>query len=268
MSARILVIEDNAANLELMTYLLGAFGHTVTSACDGEDGLRMATRDKPDLIVCDVHLPKMGGYEVVRQLKADLTCRSIPTVAVTALAMVGDRDRVLEAGFDGYLAKPIDPETFVSQIEAYLGSNRAPATPVRANDSMVELSRPSPNPATVLVVDNAQASLLLARGILEPFGYRVIEASTPREGLGKASQSLPDLILTDICMSEGDGYEFIQRVKADARLAKIPFVFITSSMMEEDRARGLSLGAVRFLRRPIEPENLLAEIESCLREAR
>jgi CheY-like chemotaxis protein len=120
--SRILVIEDNAANLELMVYLLSAFGHTVLSAVDGEQGLARALAERPDLVLCDIHMPKMDGYEVARRLKMDPDCRTIPMVAVTASAMVGDRGRVLKAGFDGYLAKPIDPETFVEQIERFLGA--------------------------------------------------------------------------------------------------------------------------------------------------
>jgi CheY-like chemotaxis protein len=120
MCARILVIEDNTANLDLMVYLIGAFGHIAVSARDGEEGLRAAAEMKPDLILCDVDLPKLDGYEVVRRLKSDPDCRSIPAVAVTALAMVGDRDRVLLAGFDGYLPKPIDPEALVQQINGFV----------------------------------------------------------------------------------------------------------------------------------------------------
>jgi CheY-like chemotaxis protein len=120
MGARILVIEDNTANLDLMVYLLGAFGHIAVSARDGEEGLRAAAQVKPDLILCDIHLPKMDGYELVRRLKNDPNCCSIPIVAVTALAMVGDRDHVLRAGFDGYLPKPIDPEALVQQINGFV----------------------------------------------------------------------------------------------------------------------------------------------------
>jgi CheY-like chemotaxis protein len=120
--SRILIIEDNPANLELMAYLLSAFGHTTLSASDGEAGLAKAIAEHPDLIICDVLLPKVDGYEVARRLKMHPVCRTIPTVAVTALAMVGDRDRVLEAGFDGYLNKPIDPEAFVAEIESFLGA--------------------------------------------------------------------------------------------------------------------------------------------------
>src|SRR5437660_1050475 len=100
MAARILVIEDNKANLDLMTYLLQAFGHTPLTAQDGEEGLEAVRREVPDLIICDVQLPKMDGYEVARWLKSHPTLRTIPLVAVTALAMVGDRDKMLTAGFD------------------------------------------------------------------------------------------------------------------------------------------------------------------------
>src|ERR1700677_2244733 len=101
MGARILIIEDTEANLELMTYLLQSFGHKVRSATDGVMGLECARFDAPDLIICDIHLPKMDGYEVAHSLKSDLRLSCIPLVAVTALAMVGDRERILAAGFDG-----------------------------------------------------------------------------------------------------------------------------------------------------------------------
>ena len=89
----------------------------------------MPLRECPDLIVCDVQLPDIEGFEVARWLKSHPELRAIPLVAVTALAMVGDRDRVLAAGFDGYLAKPIDPETFVRQIEGFLPLERRAAAP-------------------------------------------------------------------------------------------------------------------------------------------
>jgi CheY-like chemotaxis protein len=120
MSYRILIIEDNPTNLELMTYLLRAFGHTTLAASDGEEGLEIARHESLDLIICDIQLPKLDGCAFARQLKCHPALRTIPLVAVTALAMVGDRDRVLEAGFDGYLAKPIAPRTFMSQIESFL----------------------------------------------------------------------------------------------------------------------------------------------------
>jgi CheY-like chemotaxis protein len=118
--ARILVVEDNGANRALMVYLLKAFGYKTFEAVDGKRGLDIARNERPELIICDVHLPKLDGYGVVDQLKRDVALRDIPVVAVTALAMVGDRIKILAAGFDGYISKPIEPETFVAQVGAFL----------------------------------------------------------------------------------------------------------------------------------------------------
>src|SRR5438067_910127 len=123
--ARILVIEDNPTNLALMSYLLTAYGHEVMTAADGEEGLEVVSRSLPELIISDVQLPKVDGFGVAAQLKSHPALRSIPLLAVTALAMVGDRDKLLVAGFDGYLSKPIDPETFVSTVVAFLSAGRA-----------------------------------------------------------------------------------------------------------------------------------------------
>jgi CheY-like chemotaxis protein len=114
------VIEDNPANMELMTYLLKAHGYTSLTAMDGESGLALAARELPALIICDVHLPQLDGYGVVRVLKRTPSLRDIPAIAVTALAMVGDRDKLIDAGFDGYISKPIEPETFIGEIERFL----------------------------------------------------------------------------------------------------------------------------------------------------
>jgi CheY-like chemotaxis protein len=120
---RILVIEDNPTNLELMTYLLNAFGHTTYVALDGEQGIDMALRTKPDLILCDLALPKLDGYAVAARLKAEPSLQGVPLIAVTASAMVGDRDKVIATGFDAYISKPITPETFVAEVESYLGGS-------------------------------------------------------------------------------------------------------------------------------------------------
>jgi two-component system cell cycle response regulator len=117
---RILVIEDNPANLELLTLLLEAFHYVVLTAGGGAEGIETVRREKLDLIICDVQMPGVDGYEVARQLKRDPMLHRIPLVAVTALAMVGDREKVLAAGFDGYIDKPIIPEKFVKQVESFM----------------------------------------------------------------------------------------------------------------------------------------------------
>ena len=130
MSARVLVIEDNASSLELMIYLLKSFGHMPFRARDGEEGIQVARSERPDLILCDVQLAAMDGHEVCRRLKSDPVLRSIPLVALTAYAMVGDREKMLAEGFDGYLSKPVNPEQVMDQLAPFL-SRRTRIVPDR-----------------------------------------------------------------------------------------------------------------------------------------
>jgi|SRR5919197_1025065 two-component system cell cycle response regulator len=127
--ARILIVEDKFENLELMVYILKAFGHQPSVARDGEEGLTAAAEQHPDLIVMDLQMPRLDGYEAARRLRADAQLRRIPLVAVSAYAMVGDREKVMAAGFDGYVTKPIDPESFVQEVERYLRVSPASSPP-------------------------------------------------------------------------------------------------------------------------------------------
>lgn len=273
--ARILVIEDSPENLELMSYLLEAFGHVAIRAADGEQGVEIAGREIPDLIICDIHLPQMDGYAVARQLKRNPMHSSIPLVAVTALAMVGDRDKVLAAGFDGYIAKPIVPKRFVAQVESYLRppADHGPTRPPPAQAPTPPPPAPTQMAATiwhgehakVLAVDDSPPNRELLRQTLEPVGYEARVVATVAEALASARQWLPDLILSDLHMPHKDGFDFIRAAKADSRLAAVPFIIITSSLwVDHDRATAQRLGATRFLTRPIAPAVLLDEIAACL----
>jgi two-component system, cell cycle response regulator DivK len=117
--ARILVIEDNAANMKLAVFLIGSVGHQVLCATDAEAGLALARRERPDLIFMDIQLPGMDGLEAIRLLKQEVTTRSIPVIALTALAMKGDEERIRAAGCDGYIAKPIHYPELLATISAH-----------------------------------------------------------------------------------------------------------------------------------------------------
>jgi len=120
MNKRILLIEDNEQNRYLVTFLLQARGWEVVHAADGPAGLALAGEIAPALILLDIQLPGMDGYAVARALRANPKLAAIPVVAVTSYAMSGDRERCIEAGCTGYLEKPIDPQTFVAEVEAML----------------------------------------------------------------------------------------------------------------------------------------------------
>lgn len=119
MSRQVLLIEDNEQNRYLATFLLEQRGHRVVAAPDGPSGVELARDLAPDLILLDIQLPGMDGYAVARALRENESLRAVPIIAVTSYAMVGDREKCLEAGCNGYIEKPINPETFVAEIESF-----------------------------------------------------------------------------------------------------------------------------------------------------
>jgi len=114
--AKILIVEDNAANMKLAIFLIESAGHSVLSATDAEAGLTLAREERPDLILMDIQLPGMDGLEATRLLKEDESTHAIPVIALTALAMKGDEERIRAAGCDGYIAKPIKYQEFLATI--------------------------------------------------------------------------------------------------------------------------------------------------------
>ena len=122
---KILVIEDNALSLELVTDILEASGHVVYQARTAEEGLRLAKAAPPDVILMDLSLPGMDGLVATKTLKADPATRHLPVIALTAHAMRGDEQGALEAGCDGYLSKPIDTGTFPARVEGFIAAARS-----------------------------------------------------------------------------------------------------------------------------------------------
>lgn len=119
MSRTVLLIEDNAQNRYLATFLLERSGYRVVAAMDGPEGIRKALELLPDLVLLDIQLPAMDGYAVARALRAMPALARTPIVAVTSYAMVGDREKALEVGCNGYIEKPINPDTFVAEISRF-----------------------------------------------------------------------------------------------------------------------------------------------------
>ncbi|MCB2189041.1 MAG: response regulator [Deltaproteobacteria bacterium] len=120
MPKRVLVIEDNEQNMYLTTFILENKGYEVLQAWDGRQGIEAAVSAVPDLILLDIQLPEMDGYAVAGNLKADPRLAEVPIVAVTSYAMAGDRERILASGCTGYIEKPINPATFLAQLEQYM----------------------------------------------------------------------------------------------------------------------------------------------------
>ena len=125
MKKKILIIEDNEQNLYLVKFIVEKHGFEVSVARDGKEGIEMAEKVKPDMILLDIELPIMDGYTVARKLRQSKDLAKTPIVAVTSFAMIGDREKAIEAGCTGYIEKPIDPKTFMAQVERYFIGKKA-----------------------------------------------------------------------------------------------------------------------------------------------
>lgn len=119
---RILIVEDNAMNRRVAQFILKSQGYTVYEARDGQEGLDLIKEHSPDLILMDLQLPGLDGFTIARLIKQNPVTKKIPVVALTAYAMRGDAERALEAGCDGYITKPIDPDKFAETVAGYLAA--------------------------------------------------------------------------------------------------------------------------------------------------
>lgn len=117
---RVLIIEDNDDNMELIAFILEQNGYQTLKASNGCEGVEMAVAERPDFIILDIQLPDIDGYEVLRRIRTSKSNGDIPVIAMTSFAMTGDRERLLAAGCNGYIEKPIDPRLVISQIKKVL----------------------------------------------------------------------------------------------------------------------------------------------------
>ncbi|MEA2360974.1 MAG: hypothetical protein QOD71_119 [Thermoleophilaceae bacterium] len=258
MSATILVIEDNSDNMELMRFLLEAFGYTPLLAAGGAEGIRLAREQRPDLILMDVQMPEMDGHQATTEIRKQAGLEGCPVVAVTAFAMVGDQERLLSSGFDGYISKPISPDTFITQVERFLppALHGGPASAGSAHKS------------SILILDDRADDRAWLATLLGHAGYSVLEASTGEEALRIAHDEQPDLVISDILMPVMNGYEFVRRLRSDPATAGTSVVFCTANYENyaegELRHQAEASGVSHFIPKPCDPGKVVSTVADAL----
>lgn len=268
MPARILIIEDNQANMDLVTYLLQAFGHEPLCATDGAMGVELALRERPDLILCDLHLPKIDGLGVVARLRADPATRAIPILAASALPVTDGCAALRRAGFTGCLPKSLEPDVLLPSLESFLpehlraGSAPAPATAAGPATAPVQ---PAPVAtaarARVLLLDAAPENAGLVAAILSHTGYTVSTAANPMDAGVLLDGHAYDLVLCELGLLEAGRLSFL----ADAleMAPGLPVLVIRPD--DEDDLGTLAAGRrCRMLSHPLEPQQLVAAIDGLL----
>ena len=271
MSARILIIEDNQANMDLMTYLLQAFGHRPLCATDGEMGVAMAISEKPDLILSDLHLPKLDGMGVVARLRADPATRTIPILAASALPVTDGCAALRRVGFSGCLPKSLEPDVLIPALESYLpahlrSGNAPPASAPLPSASQPAAAAPpevSAARARVLLLDAAPENAGLVAAILAHSGFTVSTASNPMDAGALLDGHSFDLVLCELGMLEAGRLSFL--TDALEMAPGLPVVVIRPD--EEDDLDALGAGRRRsLLSHPLDPQQLVAAIEAILRQ--
>ncbi|HKF43499.1 MAG TPA: response regulator [Thermoanaerobaculia bacterium] len=263
--ARILVVEDSPDIRALVRMLLEPAGHHLFFAADGREGVETARREKPDLVLMDLSLPVLSGWEATRQIKSDPETSAITVLAVTAHAMQGDRDRALAAGCDGFLSKPIDEETFEKDVSDWVSRSRAKWTRP-PGPAAVTARDDEPPRGRILIVDNEPDVSDLVRINLEEDGHEVVLASSAAEAAERITEeSQFDLAVVDVMLGGASGYDLTGDLIA--RSAEyLPVLLISAGTI--DRERGYAAGADDFIAKPLESAELKARCRSLIRIGR
>lgn len=263
--ARILIVEDNRDHLELMAYILRSHGHTILSAGSAESGWTMSECcEQIDLLICDLGLPRLGGLQLVRRIRLSERYTSVPIMAVTA-GSLGQAHEAFDAGVNRYVLKPIEPVLFIREVNGCLGIDHLP--PAQAPPSSKALT--PQRRAAILTVDDKPANLQLVAALLEPIGYRVIHAGGVEEGLAQAREKHPDLIITDVHMGDGSGFDLIRRLQLDPNLSEIPWLVTSATYLAmDDRAKQFNLNESNFILQPWDAQDLIARISNRLPSAK
>ncbi|HEV8118073.1 MAG TPA: response regulator [Thermoanaerobaculia bacterium] len=264
--ARILVVEDSPDIRALVRMLLEPAGHEVLFAADGREGVEAARREKPDLVLMDLSLPVLSGWEATRQIKTDPETSGVTVLAVTAHAMQGDRDRALAAGCDGFLSKPIDEEIFEQEVSRWVSRPKASWSRPSAFAVVAARGEEGPGPGRILVVDNEPDVADLVRIHLEEDGHEVALAKSFNEAAERFSgESQFDLAVVDVMLGGSSGYDLTGELIA--RSAEyLPVLLISAGTI--DRERGYAAGADDFIAKPIDSAELRARARSLIRIGR
>ena len=265
--ARIILIEDNRDHLELMAYLLRSQGHVALSAGSAASGQTMVECCvEIDLVICDIGLGAANGIDLVRALRKSGHLQNIPLMAVSAGSM-GQAQAALAAGFCRYLLKPIEPHKFLEEINQCLAGNCKALSSRAAGTLMAHMA--APQHATVLAVDDRSANLDLVTALLQPLGYRVITAGGVEEALACIRKEIPDLVLTDVHMGDGTGFDLIHHIRSDTALQHIPWLVTSATYLTMDvRAKDLSLDDSNFVLQPWSPQALTAKVRGLIQSGK
>lgn len=266
MSARLLIVDDILANRRLMQAKLEAKYYTVLLAENGQTALDMALEEQPDIILLDVMMPGMDGYEVCRRLKADPQTAHIPVVMLTALNETADRVRGLESGADDFLTKPVDDFSLMARIGALIRYNavavelrKREANGMRAGALSDDEFQALERGANILLIDSSATAINSIRTPLQQAGHRVMTLDEAGAAAGGATGNL-DIVLLGLSHQKFDPLRLCAHFRTTDATRALSIIVMANNSDRELAAQALELGASDIIQTPIVPEELLARV--------
>ena len=274
MSARILVVDDVEVNVRLLEAKLSAEYYNVLTAYDGHAALRIAQEERPDVILLDVMMPRLDGFEVCRQLKADERTRDIPVVMVTALSEPSDRVRGLEAGADDFLTKPVNDLALFARVRSLVRLRRMTDEWRHREDVYVRFSTlmagdpPTEvqGPARVLLWEESNFAAQRLAEMLAPLAGELVRPAAPEDLVPQCDASI-DLVILNTG-GKVDALRVVGKLRANEASRLVPILLIGDPDEIPRVAKGLDLGATDYLLRPLDRNELLARARTQIRRKR
>jgi two-component system cell cycle response regulator len=276
MTARVLVVDDVPANVKLLEARLSAEYFDVLTAMSGREALEICERAECDIVLLDVMMPDMDGFEVCRRLKASLTTHHIPVVIVTALDQPSDRVRGLEAGADDFLTKPVSDVALIARVRSLtrlkLMTDELRMRAVTSRDigiqspereAVVETGRGG----RILIVDDRPASYEHMAAMLAREHSVDVEAD-PHAGLFHAAEGNYDLMIVSLALQNFDGLRLCSQLRSLDRTRNVPILAISDAEDSTRLVRGLEIGVNDYLSRPIDKNELMARVRTQIRRKR
>jgi two-component system, cell cycle response regulator len=276
MTARVLVVDDVPANVKLLEARLSAEYFDVLTAMSGAEALAICERAECDIVLLDVMMPDMDGFEVCRRLKAGLTTHHIPVVMVTALDQPSDRVRGLDAGADDFLTKPVSDVALIARVRSLARlklmtdelrmralTSRDIGIESPEREAVAEMGRNG----RILIVDDRTASYERIADMLAGEHSADVEAD-PNAGLFHAAEGNYDLLIVSLALENFDGLRLCSQVRSLERTRNVPILAISDAEDSARLIRGLEIGVNDYLSRPIDKNELLARVRTQIRKKR
>ncbi|MBD2043332.1 response regulator [Microcoleus sp. FACHB-672] len=276
---KILVVDDKWENRSVIVNLLEPIGFEVAEASNGEEGLEKALQFQPDLIITDLVMPVLDGFEMMRRLRVSPQLKDLVVIVSSASVFAKDQHKSLEAGGNDFIPKPIQAEQLLQKLQKYLQIEwiyetfqKQPAqqqeitssnnfTPNVCSVPEAEITGITGSKRKILIVDDQWKNRSVITNLLEPIGFEIAEAGNGQEGLDKAAQFQPDVIITDLAMPGMDGLELTQQIRRVSHLKDAVIIVSSASVLKTDQHQSLEAGANDFLAKPVQAKDLLEKLQ-------